>query len=102
LADGHRAAAAGESADVAVISRCCVTNEALAKSRKAAARAARVHKRVYVTGCGANLAGGGLAGLPSNVVVVNRRAEETPAFVAGDVGTIGCVNDVASLDRVRA
>jgi threonylcarbamoyladenosine tRNA methylthiotransferase MtaB len=102
LADGHIPAGAGEQADVAVISSCCVTNEALAKSRKAAARAARGHERVYVTGCGANLTGGGLAGLPGNVVVVDRRSEETPAFVAGDVGAIGCVNDVASLDRIRA
>jgi threonylcarbamoyladenosine tRNA methylthiotransferase MtaB len=102
LADGHSQADAGEHADVAVISSCCVTNEALAKSRKAAARAARSHERVYVTGCGANLARGGLASLPANVVVVDRRAEETPAFVARDLGAIGCVNDVASLDRVRA
>src|SRR5207249_2851622 len=83
LADGHTAAGAGEEADVAVISSCCVTNEALSKSRKAAARAARTHRRVYVTGCGANLAGGGLAGLPENVTVVGRRPEETPAFDAG-------------------
>ena len=55
LADGHIQATDG-TADVAVISTCCVTNEALAKSRKAAARAARTHRRVYVTGCGANLA----------------------------------------------
>jgi len=102
LADGHTAAGAGERADVAVISSCCVTNEALAKSRKAAARAARTHGRVYVTGCGANLAGGGLAGLPENVIVVDRRAEETAAFVAGDVGAIGCLNGAAGLDRVRA
>ena len=101
-ADGHEAAAAGEAADVAVISSCCVTNEALAKSRKAAARAARTHRRVYLTGCGANLAGGGLAGLPPNVVVVRRSAEETPAFVAGDVGTIGCVGGAAPTGRVRA
>src|SRR5438093_4885801 len=100
LRDGHTERD-DEAADVAVIGSCCVTNEALAKSRKAAARAARTHERVYVTGCGANLAGG-LAGLPENVLVVDRRAEETPAFVAGDVGAIGCVNDIASLDRVRA
>ncbi len=102
LADGHTAVTATDPADVAVISTCCVTNEALAKSRKAAARAARTHRRVYVTGCGANLAGGGFAGLPANVTVVDRRAEETPAFVAGDVGAIGCVGAVAQLDRVRA
>ena len=42
------------------------------------------------------------AGLPANVVVVARRAEETAAFVAGDVGAIGCVQADARLDRVRA
>jgi threonylcarbamoyladenosine tRNA methylthiotransferase MtaB len=102
LVEGHTAARPGEPADVAVISSCCVTNEALAKSRKAAARAARTHRRVYVTGCGANLAGEGLSGLPANVTVVRRSAEETPAFVAGDVGAIGCVQDAGGLDRVRA
>ena len=99
LADGHLER---EDADVAVVNTCCVTHEALAKSRKEAARAARTHERVYVTGCGANLAGAGFAGLPENVVVVARRSEETPAFVAGDVGAIGCVQAAARLDRVRA
>ena len=102
LADGHVAARPGERADVAVISSCCVTNEALAKSRKAAARAARTHGQVYVTGCGANLAGAGLSGLSENVTVVRRSAEETPAFVAGDVGAIGCVQGAGRLERVRA
>src|SRR4249920_2363907 len=90
------------SADVAVVNTCCVTNEAVAKSRKEAARAARTHERVYVTGCGASLAGDAFAGLPDNVVVVARRSEETPEFVAGDVGAIGCVQAEARLDRVRA
>src|SRR4029077_4114864 len=99
LAEGHTAVRPAERADVAVISSCCVTNEALAKSRKAAARAARSHGRVYVTGCGANLAGGGHSGLPANVTVVRRSAEETPAFVAGDVGAIGCVQGLGRLRR---
>jgi len=99
LRDGHTERPDG---DVAVISTCCVTNEAVAKSRKAAARAARRHGRVYLTGCGANLAGPAFAGLPANVVVVARRAEETPEAVAGDVGAIGCVQADARLDRVRA
>jgi threonylcarbamoyladenosine tRNA methylthiotransferase MtaB len=105
LADGHedrtRAARAGAGADVAVISTCCVTNEAVAKSRKAAARAARTHGRVYLTGCAANL-GRAFHGLPPNVTVVSRRSEDTAAFVAGDVGAIGCVQADARLDRVRA
>jgi len=55
-----------------------------------------------VTGCGANLAADAFAGLSENVTVVARRSEETPAFVAGDVGAIGCVQADARLDRVRA
>ena len=101
LADGHTESSAVHS-EVAVINSCCVTNEAVAKSRKAASRAARSHERVYLTGCAANLAPGALAGLPANVTVVARRPEETAAFVAGDVGSIGCVQADARLDRVRA
>ena len=99
LRDGHAEAGA---ADVAVISTCCVTNEAVAKSRKAAARAARTHARVYLTGCAANLGGTAFAGLPENVVVVAKRPEKTASFVAGDVGAIGCVQADARVDRVRA
>jgi threonylcarbamoyladenosine tRNA methylthiotransferase MtaB len=99
LADGHVEA---RDAEVAVLNTCCVTNEAVAKSRKAAARLARTHRRVYVTGCGANLASSGFAALPENVVVVARRSEETPTAVAGDLGAIGCVQADARLDRVRA
>jgi threonylcarbamoyladenosine tRNA methylthiotransferase MtaB len=99
LRDGHEE---GEVGEIAVVNTCCVTNEAVRKSRHAAARAARTHRRVYVTGCAANLTGDGFAGLPENVVVIARRSEETPAFVAGDVGAIGCVQADARLDRVRA
>ena len=53
LADGHEERSG--PADVAVINTCCVTHEALRKSRHAASRASRSHARVYVTGCGANL-----------------------------------------------
>jgi len=101
--DGHSEAdVRTPRADVAVISTCCVTNEAVAKSRKAAARAARTHARVYVTGCGANLAQNAFAQLPDNVVVIANRAEETVDAVATDVGAIGCVNDDVRVDRVRA
>jgi threonylcarbamoyladenosine tRNA methylthiotransferase MtaB len=98
LADGHMEG----GTDVAVVNTCCVTHEAVRKSRHAAARAARTHRRVYVTGCAANLAVDAFAGLPENVTVVARRSEETPAFVAGDVGALGCVQADARLDRVRA
>jgi len=99
VADGHFEQANG---DVAVVNTCCVTHEALSKSRQAAARASRSHGRVYVTGCGANLAGEPFAGLPDNVVVVRRSSDEAAEFVAGDVGAIGCVQADARLERVRA
>jgi threonylcarbamoyladenosine tRNA methylthiotransferase MtaB len=100
LGDGHEEREAG--ADIAVVNTCCVTGEALAKSRQAAARAARTHRRVYVTGCGANLDRMAFSGLPENVVVVARPSEQTPAAVATDVGAVGCVRDDAHLERVRA
>jgi threonylcarbamoyladenosine tRNA methylthiotransferase MtaB len=99
-ADGH--VERDGIADVAVLSTCCVTNEAVAKSRKAAARLARTHGRVYVTGCAANLETDPFAGIADNVVVVRKRADETPDAVAGDVGAIGCVQAETRLDRVRA
>ena len=97
---GHREVE--RDGDVAVVNTCCVTHEAVRKSRQAATRAARSHARVYVTGCGANLEGEAFAGLPPNVVVVRRPSEAAPAFVAGDVGAIGCVGGEAPPARTRA
>src|SRR5215218_1166749 len=98
--DGHHEVQGG--GDVAVVNTCCVTNEGLAKSRQAAARAARTHARVYVTGCGARLADTAFAGLPVNVTVVAGQIEEAVETVAGDVGAIGCVQADARLERTRA
>ena len=100
VADGH-VEGVGE-ADVAVVNTCCVTHEAVRKSRQAARRAARRAERVYVTGCGANLAGKAFADLPANVTVVPLASERTPQFVAGDVGAIACAQAEVGLERVRA
>src|SRR6266496_4696644 len=102
LVEGHRERPHELGADVAVVNTCCVTNEAVRKSRQAAARAARTHRRVYVTGCGANLAGDAFAGVAPNVTVIGRPSEATPDVVARDVGAIGCVQADSRLDRVRA
>jgi threonylcarbamoyladenosine tRNA methylthiotransferase MtaB len=90
------------SVDVAVVNTCCVTHEAVRKSRQAARRAARRAQRVYLTGCGANLAGDAFARLPDNVTVVRLPSERSARFVAGDVGAIGCLSADIGLDRVRA
>jgi threonylcarbamoyladenosine tRNA methylthiotransferase MtaB len=99
LADGH--AERDGAADVAVLNTCCVTHEAVSKSRQAAARAARTHRRVYVTGCAASLEGA-FAGLPANVHVMARTGEDAAAAVAGDVGAVACVQSDSRLERTRA
>ena len=79
-----------DAADVAVVNTCCVTHEAVSKSRQAVSRAARAHGRVYVTGCAANLAGalrGSRAERPRPRPAERGRSRA----VAGDVGAIGCV-----------
>jgi threonylcarbamoyladenosine tRNA methylthiotransferase MtaB len=98
LREGHSEVA---SAEVAVVNTCCVTNEAVSKSRQAVSRAARTHSRVYVTGCAANLEGA-FDGTAPNVTVVARRSEDTPGAIAGDVGPIACVQADARLERTRA
>ncbi len=99
LADGH-VEVTGE-AEIQVVNTCCVTHEAVSKSRQAAARAARSARTVYVTGCASNL-DGAFDGAAGNVVVTRRTGDEAAAFVAGDVGAIGCVDAQHGLDRVRA
>jgi len=99
LGDGHVETDGG--GDVAVVNTCCVTHEAISKSRRAVSRAARTHERVYVTGCGANLAGA-FDGSPTNVTVISVRSEHVPAAVAGDVGAIACVRADARPERTRA
>ena len=99
LADGHDEVAQG--GEIQVVNTCCVTHEAVSKSRQAASRAARSARAVYVTGCASNLEGA-FGGAAPNVVVTGRTGDEAAAFVAGDVGAIGCVNAERRLDRVRA
>jgi len=99
IADGH--VESDGAVDVALVNTCCVTHEAVRKSRQEARRAARRARRVYVTGCAANLEGS-FEGLPENVEVVSLRSERAADFVAGAVGAIGCVQAPVGLDRVRA
>ena len=101
LGDGHTEALPGAEADVAVINTCCVTHEAVSKSRQAVSRAARTHDRVYVTGCAANL-DDAFGVMPHGVAVVARPSEEIPSAIAGDVGAIACVQGNARLERTRA
>lgn len=100
VAAGHSELDGG--AQITVVNTCCVTHEAVRKSRQAVRRAARAAERVYVTGCAANLADGVFADMPDNVRVVALPSEHTARFVAGDVGAIACAQAEARLERVRA
>jgi len=99
LADGHEEVL--DRGEIQVVNTCCVTHEAVSKSRQAASRAARSARSVYVTGCASQL-DGAFERVADNVVVTRRTGEEAAAFVAGDVGAIGCVNAEHRLERVRA
>jgi threonylcarbamoyladenosine tRNA methylthiotransferase MtaB len=99
--DGHDEVAAGD-ARVRVVNTCCVTAEAVAKSRKAVRRAARTADRVLVTGCAANLRGAGLD-VATNVTVLALRAEGLPDAASGLVGDLGCTGGAAPpFARTRA
>ncbi|MGC9974089.1 MAG: MiaB/RimO family radical SAM methylthiotransferase [Gaiellaceae bacterium] len=100
LADGHEEAPVGE-AEIALVNTCCVTREAVGKSRQAAAKAARTHSRVYVTGCGANLEGA-FSGLPENVVLVPRGEATAPELVASSLGSAHRIALEPRPKRVRA
>jgi threonylcarbamoyladenosine tRNA methylthiotransferase MtaB len=100
-ADGHREAAPGAAA-VHVVNTCCVTAEAVAKSRKAARRAARGAERVIVTGCAAVL-DGAFDGLPANVSVIASRSEHLAEAVSSAVGPLACTGaQTARFARTRA
>jgi threonylcarbamoyladenosine tRNA methylthiotransferase MtaB len=87
--DGHREQAP-DRARVRVVNTCCVTAEAVAKSRKAVRRAARTAERVYVTGCAAALEGA-FSGLGERVTVISARSEQVADRVSTGVGALGCV-----------
>lgn len=99
LGDGH--VEVSEGGEIEIVNTCCVTHEAVSKSRQAASRAARSARTVYLTGCASRLEGA-LDGVAANVVVTGRTGEEAASSVAGDVGAIGCVNAEHGLDRIRA
>ena len=100
LAAGGHVEAEGDP-EVAVVNTCCVTHEAVRKSRQEVRRAAHRAQRVYVTGCAANLPES-FDDMPANVEVVRLPSERAAAFVSDSVGALGCVRADVGLERVRA
>jgi threonylcarbamoyladenosine tRNA methylthiotransferase MtaB len=102
LAGAGHAEVQAERAPLRIVNTCCVTAEAVAKSRKAVRRAARTADRVLVTGCGANLRGADFEGVAGNVTVVRGAPEAVPRLVAGWVGELGCAGPRPAFPRTRA
>ena len=101
VAAGH-AEVESARAPLRIVNTCCVTAEAVAKSRKAVRRAARTAERVFVTGCGANLHGAAFEDVAANVTVVRGAPEAVPRIVAGWVGDLGCAGPRPAFPRTRA
>jgi len=101
VAAGH-AEVESARAPLRIVNTCCVTAEAVAKSRKAVRRAARTAERVFVTGCGANLQGAAFEDVAANVTVVRGAPEAVARIVAGWVGDLGCAGPRPAFPRTRA
>jgi len=94
---------ASEGGAVHVVNTCCVTNEAVAKSRKAVRAALRRGaQQVYVTGCATRLGPATFAGAGERVTVVRDNAEEAAERIARELGATGCVGPAPRLERTRA
>ena len=88
---------------VHVVNTCCVTNEAVAKSRKAVRAALRRGaQQVYVTGCATRLGADAFAGTGAHVTVVRENAEEAAERIARELGATACVGPAPRLERTRA
>jgi threonylcarbamoyladenosine tRNA methylthiotransferase MtaB len=93
----------GEGGAVHVVNTCCVTNEAVAKSRKAVRAALRRGaERVYVTGCATRLGPDAFAGMDPRVSVVREHAEQAAERIARELGATACVGPAPRLERTRA
>lgn len=90
LADAGYAEAGGGAGQVHVVNGCCVTAEAVAKTRQSVRRALADADHVVVTGCAARLDSAGLAEIDSRVHVVREASEATPAAVLGTLAGLGC------------
>ena len=100
LGDGHvESQGAG---DVAVVNTCCVTHEAVSKSRQAVSRAAKSARPRVRHGVRRESRRRVRRGGAERARSSRGRARTLPAAVAGDVGAIGCVQADARLERTRA
>ena len=96
--DGAREVRGG--GDVRIVNGCCVTAEAVAKTRQTVRRAlADGASQVIVTGCAARIGDLGLSQLGDRVQVVDLPSERVPDAVSDRLGRLGCLGSAASEQR---
>jgi len=98
VAAGH-AEVESARAPLRIVNTCCVTAEAVAKSRKAVRRAARTAERVFVTGCGANLQGAAFEDVAANVQMLATLRLRGMKIAIDDFGT--GLSSLAYLKRIQ-
>jgi len=80
----------GSDADIHVVNGCCVTAEALSKTRSAVRRGLDRADTVLITGCAARLQGHGFDRLDARVRVVAAPSETAPDRVVDTLAELGC------------
>jgi threonylcarbamoyladenosine tRNA methylthiotransferase MtaB len=96
-------AEAGGGGAVHIVNTCCVTSEAVAKSRKAVRAALRRGaEHVYVTGCATRLGAEPFGAADGRVTVVRETIEEAAERIAQELGATACVGPAPRLERTRA
>src|SRR5581483_5857787 len=86
-----------------LVTTCCITSEAEAKSRQAVRRALRSAGTVFVTGCAANLNARQFGELDPRVRPLVGTADDVAATLGAEPG--GCADlasDVLARDHARA
>ena len=99
LAAGH-VEVAEDQADLHVINTCCITSEAEAKSRQAVRRALNgsPERRVYVSGCAANLRAEQFAQIDPRVRPFVGTAEDVAAAFFYHATALKTTGDVTTVD----
>jgi threonylcarbamoyladenosine tRNA methylthiotransferase MtaB len=90
LLDAGHVETDADGAELALVTTCCITREAEAKSRQAVRRALRGAQAVFVTGCAANLDAAQFAELDPRVRPLVGTADDVAAALAAHVG--GCAD----------
>ena len=91
LNSGHAEVPEAES-DLHVITTCCITGEAEAKSRQSVRRSLRTARQVYVAGCAVNLDAAQFSGIDPRVRPFVGTADAVAAGMAGIDLAPGCVD----------